>query len=318
MKKGARERRSTSVRLFVAFLSFVGGVGFVAAFLGSFGEVNARFDYGAWFDIAVAILTLAFTGFMLFSFSRQHFPLLFLAPLACLLVILLPQVRFSSHFFADVAYPVGTIVFELLLLFVSIVFARMQNYSPAKIYLMARLMYTATDTAGWKVGSQLSHQLDALLIAHSASMVFVSAIGSLAAIAIAFTFMTNKSNLAKAMSEKTAVTSQEKPLPSSNCNDSCNAPLHADSIAPHDVIATRCRMLEEQYGLSHREGEVLILIAEGRSSSRIQQDLSIAAGTANYHTRNIYAKLGVHSRQEVIDLVLGIGPREASGLDARN
>ena len=149
-------------------------------------------------------------------------------------------------------------------------------------------------------------------------MVFVSAIGSLAAIAIAFTFMTNKSNLAKAMSEKTAVTSQEKPLPSSNCNDSCNAPLHADSIAPHDVIATRCRMLEEQYGLSHREGEVLILIAEGRSSSRIQQDLSIAAGTANYHTRNIYAKLGVHSRQEVIDLVLGIGPREASGLDARN
>lgn len=311
-EKEGREQRSASVRLFVVFLSFVASVGFVTAFLGSFGEVNARFDYGAWFDIAVTILTLAFTGFMLFSFSRQHFPLLFLAPLACLLVILLPQARFSSHFFADVAYPVGTIVFELLLLFVSIVFARMQNYSPAKIYLMTRLVYAITDTAGWKVGNQLSHQLDALLIAHSASMVFISAIGSLAAIAIAFAFMTNKSNLAKAMSEEAAVASQEALLPSNNCSHPCNASLQAGSIAPHDVIATRCKMLEEQYGLSQREGEVLILIAEGRSSSRIQQDLSIAAGTANYHTRNIYAKLGVHSRQEVIDLALGIEPHEAS------
>lgn len=48
---------------------------------------------------------------------------------------------------------------------------------------------------------------------------------------------------------------------------------------------------------------MLALLARGYSSARIQSELFIAAGTVNYHTRNIYAKLGVHSKQEVIDLV---------------
>lgn len=65
----------------------------------------------------------------------------------------------------------------------------------------------------------------------------------------------------------------------------------------------RCTEIGKQYGLSHREVDVLSLLALGYSSARIQSELYIAAGTVNYHTRNIYAKLGVHSKQEVIDLV---------------
>jgi DNA-binding CsgD family transcriptional regulator len=82
--------------------------------------------------------------------------------------------------------------------------------------------------------------------------------------------------------------------------------VHAE-LTPHEAIVRRCQGLAATFGLSEREGDVLVLVAEGRSSARIQEDLSIAAGTVNYHTRNIYAKLGVHSRQEVIDLVLGGG-----------
>ena len=59
----------------------------------------------------------------------------------------------------------------------------------------------------------------------------------------------------------------------------------------------------DEYGLSERERDVLRLLAEGRTSSRIQEELCIAAGTVNYHTRNIYSKMGVHSRQQLIDLV---------------
>ena len=77
----------------------------------------------------------------------------------------------------------------------------------------------------------------------------------------------------------------------------------------------RCQELGEQFSLSDREQEVLVLIAEGRSSARIQEDLSIAAGTVNYHTRNIYAKLGVHSRQEIIDMTLRPSDAGISGVD---
>ena len=64
-----------------------------------------------------------------------------------------------------------------------------------------------------------------------------------------------------------------------------------------------CGEIAEEFDLSKREVDVLKLLARGNSSQHIQEVLFIAAGTVNYHTRNIYAKLGVHSKQEVIDLV---------------
>ena len=39
------------------------------------------------------------------------------------------------------------------------------------------------------------------------------------------------------------------------------------------------------------------------NATRICEELSISRNTVKYHARNIYDKLGVHSQQEVIDLV---------------
>ena len=44
------------------------------------------------------------------------------------------------------------------------------------------------------------------------------------------------------------------------------------------------------------------LIAAGRNSTRIQEELSISAGTVNTHSHHVFQKLDVHSQQEVIDL----------------
>ncbi|WP_282209746.1 response regulator transcription factor [Parvibacter caecicola] len=72
-------------------------------------------------------------------------------------------------------------------------------------------------------------------------------------------------------------------------------------------LAQRCQQLGLKHGLSARELDVLELVAQGRSYARIREDLSISQGTVNYHMSNLYAKLGVHSRQEVIDLVQAPG-----------
>jgi len=52
--------------------------------------------------------------------------------------------------------------------------------------------------------------------------------------------------------------------------------------------------------LSTRELEVLRLLAEGLESNEIAERLVIAVDTARKHIKNIYSKLGVHSRWEAI------------------
>lgn len=65
----------------------------------------------------------------------------------------------------------------------------------------------------------------------------------------------------------------------------------------------RCRALSEQYDLSERQYEVLVLIAQGRNAKYIQEALTISLSTAQTHIRNIYRKVGVHSRQELLSLI---------------
>ena len=48
---------------------------------------------------------------------------------------------------------------------------------------------------------------------------------------------------------------------------------------------------------------MLALLAKGRSIPYIRDELIISRETAATHAKHIYAKLGVHSRQELIDLV---------------
>jgi DNA-binding CsgD family transcriptional regulator len=65
----------------------------------------------------------------------------------------------------------------------------------------------------------------------------------------------------------------------------------------------KCLAVADAYLLSKRETEVLFLLAKGHNSAAIQKALFISAGTANTHMRHVYAKLDVHSQQELISLV---------------
>ncbi len=57
--------------------------------------------------------------------------------------------------------------------------------------------------------------------------------------------------------------------------------------------------------LSPRECDVFQLMARGRNRAYISEELSISDETVKSHTKSIYRKLGVHSHQELIDLVEG-------------
>ena len=65
----------------------------------------------------------------------------------------------------------------------------------------------------------------------------------------------------------------------------------------------RLMQVREQYGLTKRETEVLSFLAEGRSSSYIAGELYLSDNTVRSYVKNIYQKLDVHSKQDLIDFM---------------
>ena len=100
-------------------------------------------------------------------------------------------------------------------------------------------------------------------------------------------------------------------------DDSSQAPVHGvrlarlmgldegESIA--DIRKATMRKNAEQMGkqflLSDREVEVLTLYALGWTQKRVAEELYISPSTAHAHIKRIYAKTGLHSRQEILDFM---------------
>lgn len=75
-------------------------------------------------------------------------------------------------------------------------------------------------------------------------------------------------------------------------------------LQPEDALFLQaCKAVSAEYGLTARENDVLELLARGRTSPVIQKRLVVSQNTVKSHVRHIYAKMGVHSQQELIDVV---------------
>ncbi len=69
------------------------------------------------------------------------------------------------------------------------------------------------------------------------------------------------------------------------------------------TLEGRCDRLVADYGLTGREDEILRHLALGRSSSYIADELLISPNTVRTHVHNIYRKLGVATRDDILRLV---------------
>ena len=67
----------------------------------------------------------------------------------------------------------------------------------------------------------------------------------------------------------------------------------------------RCEAVARGAGLSARETEVFMLLARGRGVEHIQNKLCISSHTVKTHVYNIYRKMGIGSREELLDAVEG-------------
>lgn len=84
-----------------------------------------------------------------------------------------------------------------------------------------------------------------------------------------------------------------------------DALLSAPAEAPADLSAAD--QLEALRRLTPRERAVLMRLGQGRSPAQIADELGVTRNTMRKHLQNLYAKLGVHSRLEIVRYALERG-----------
>lgn len=89
-----------------------------------------------------------------------------------------------------------------------------------------------------------------------------------------------------------------------------------ESVEPSylDRLSKQVELVRRYYRLSARETEVMELIARGNTVAHIAEMLVVSENTIRTHSKRIYAKLDVHKRQELRDLIDSFDPSELDGL----
>lgn len=79
--------------------------------------------------------------------------------------------------------------------------------------------------------------------------------------------------------------------------------LQAERQTAQFGVERACGRIAERYALSPRETEILAFLAHGRGAPYVGEKLCISPETVRTHTKRIYDKCGVHTKEELLDLV---------------
>lgn len=159
-------------------------------------------------------------------------------------------------------------------------FAWMLTITLCQQFPMQRVRTFSLIRAGWAVGPLCGLLLGRYLIAHYGPTIhptLIAAVIAIGALLLLNTLVYTESDLSKTVRLM---------------------PLERQQRFKH-----KCERVIKQYGLSDREGEIMIMLAKGRNLPYIQDQLSLSKGTVSTHRQHIYQKLDIHSQQELINLI---------------
>lgn len=80
------------------------------------------------------------------------------------------------------------------------------------------------------------------------------------------------------------------------------AKLTSDPPSESD-LEVRCTAVSQEFKLSAREAEIVILMARGYTADNIAKKLVISPYTVNTHIRHIYEKMSIHKRSELLNYI---------------
>lgn len=264
---------------FLAAVFLIALVAFLQYGLGNTWFSQAEIDRGL--TLGVSLLVIASLGLALFfTFGREGAFISLYRPIIFILIACI-AVAYLLDFGNPVA--IGT-TFLVYCLFSSYVWAFMsylghsRYFSPVQVFGLGRGVYSGGSLAGCLIGVYVLPGMDVERVLPVAVVAMVAAL-MLCAVAI------RKEDIASILL----------------LGDGEGEPGVPDGQGGA-LGAAQLDGLGDVH-LSPRELEVFALMKAGRDSEYIASSLCVSRNTAKTHIRNIYAKFGVHRRQDFIDVI---------------
>lgn len=244
--------------------------------------------------VAVVLVVLAVASIVLFGETKIDLAYKFVVPLMAAGLLLLPFLSAGQETLAAVVIMSGYTLLEIYVWASLTDLAANASAPTAMVFGLGK----SCMNVGLLVGTFLG-----LNFGSSSSMLLVGVM-----VFIVYLFIAMESALspgigvALPLGQQDNVENRNRAVKSNKVTIEEAAQLNLSEIF-NVILNERCSAVAARYGLSARETEVLGLLARGRSLQAIADDLCVAYSTVKTHTDRIYAKTGVHSRQDLIALL---------------
>lgn len=297
--------RGYFIRLVVAVSVFSVIAGVIKGFMALQQPLSSATDQGVIIVFATgcaAVLLFVLVGLLVreFDISQLYYPIIILTCLGNLVVPLFGGLGVIQGELVSIAYNLFILMVWCLLASV----ANRTDLSYVRVFGWGRGASAAGTTVGWFAGSSLAPMLvenPSNMVALAMGMVFVLLVVSMVIL--------NERTIGTALKKTRNAQANETTgdfFPAcrelQNGSDGVAWPVGEDF--PREGAWTKsCNALAEQVGLSSRERDVLFLLGKGYTIEHIAGELGISFNTAKSHIRNVYAKTGVHSKQELQSLI---------------
>lgn len=174
----------------------------------------------------------------------------------------------------------GYLMFEITALNDFCTASKTRNTSLVKTFCSARAAITLGLVGGWTLSSYLSHF-------HAGYALNGCAAAALLSVVVASTIV---------------YTAKEVFAARNVSGDQAKRELLEDSLANAEaVFENDLARFADEHKLSSRETEIVRHLLRGRQANYIAEQLFIAPGTVKTHVHNIYNKVGVRKRMELLD-----------------
>ena len=287
------------VKLSVSSLVFGSIVGIVRTLYASQASVEGNFTTHLILPGAALIAAVVVIGILLLArrldMAFTYRPVLIFMTAALLILPMLHNMIYLTYLLTISGY----FCFEILNWVMLADITHRHNASAYRVYGFGRAMVT---------GGILVGELAGLLLGRFAGgipteVLYGVSLALVLSMVIVYTLTLTERDVARVTRmESRPFKMPAKALEATESDD--EATTVAVPEEPHELtLEEKVDLLALRNDIDGRARDVLYLMAKGRTAARIEQELYISRGTVNTYSHKIYQKLGIHSRQELFDMV---------------
>lgn len=261
--------------LLMALFAFAYGLKESSLYMSTFGPHSA---FGT-----VAMASVVFAG-VVFQGGRFDFRVIyrFALPLMVGTFLILPSLGFLDNVAADFCMTGAYTAFSILIMIILTSLSYHQGISALWLFGIERAVRVSFNMLGRQAESAIS-ELD--FMGNLPPGFVLNALVILLVAALTMILLSGKG-----LSDRWGVAFFDNP---NDAEDDC--------FVNDQHLAALCSNVAKEHRLSQREEEVLRLLTQRKSIGDIEEALVVAKGTAKTHIRNVYRKLDVHSRDELVE-----------------